>query len=144
MKCKLICAILICIVSLLCFNIIIGNQNNNTLSFIIVDAGMPMNVTNIEHPVKLNGKVEWFLPLKVKLYVVRGYILRLDFLDNPLWKNNNFYHLRMTEDFVKWTWVIRNKQIDPSKPYITYPETIKQQQFFQVYVSNTEIDLNQF
>lgn len=115
---------------------------NNELFVINVDAGENFVVDNVDESVKLNGKVDWFLQLKAKLVITRGYILRLEFFNDDLWKENNFYHLRMSEDLKNWEWIAQNEVIDKNKPYIVYPETIRRMLFFEVFVSNTEFDFN--
>jgi hypothetical protein len=102
-----------------------------------VFAGDDFVVDKVGESVKLNGDVTWFKKLKARIVISRGYILRLEF-DSDLWNSDNFFHLKMSKDFGSWNWIIMNEPVDELKPYIVYPETILDQLFFEVYVSNKE------
>lgn len=120
--------------------ILASNQDlpkiNASLPIIEAHAGQDFTVKTVDEMGELDGSVIWLIQLNAKLIIVRGYILRLIFDDTNLWETNYYYHLQVSENLQNWQWEIINQPIDKSKPYVVYPKTIKENQFFKLYVSN--------
>lgn len=122
------------------YNIVTNMEIN---SIFISDAGDDFETyMNVE--TRMSGKILILdsvplTELKAKISISRGYILRLDFEDNSLWKSGNFYYLQMSSDLIRWNWVKYNEPIVEDRPYIVYHETIKSILFFKIFVSDKKI-----